>query len=130
MQQRSSHGFALVEQIAVVLALGTASAVALPRLVELQTQAEGTARRHLAGAASTAMLMNQGACLVTGHRVEEGRCRSVRDCADVGGLLHGGLPEGYGASPQPLARGAEGVCQIVHQASGHADTFTGLGAGD
>jgi MSHA pilin protein MshA len=130
MQRRTSSGFALIEQIVALLAIGTASAIALPRLVDLQTEADGVALQHLAGAASTAMLMNQGGCLVTGHRTEPGRCRPVQDCADVGTLLHGGLPAHYAVPAQPLPRGAESHCRLVHPASGHSAAFTGLGAGN
>lgn len=130
MQRRTSSGFALIEQIVALLAIGTASAIALPRLVDLQTEADGVALQHLAGAASTAMLMNQGGCLVTGHRTEPGRCRPVQDCADVGTLLHGGLPGGYEVQAQSLPRGAESHCRLVHPASGHSAAFTGLGAGN
>lgn len=130
MQRRTSSGFALIEQIAAILAIGTASAVALPQLADLQTEAEGVALQHLAGAASTAMLMNQGGCLVTGHRAEPGRCRPVQDCADIGTLLHGGLPDGYEVQAQSLPRGAESHCRLVHQASGHSANFTGLGSGN
>lgn len=130
MQRRTHRGFALIEQIAAILAIGTASAVALPQLANLQTEAEGVALQHLAGAANTAMLVNQGGCLVTSHRVEPGRCRPVQDCADVGTLLHGGLPEGYEVQAQSLPRGAESHCRLVHPASGRSADFTGLGAGN
>lgn len=130
MQRRTSSGFALLEQIIAILAIGTASAIALPRLTDLQTEAEGIALQHLAGAASSAMLVNQGGCLVTGHRAEPGRCRTVQDCADVGTLLHGGLPGGYEVQAQSLPRGAESQCRLVHPASGRSADFTGLGAGN
>jgi MSHA pilin protein MshA len=134
MRQRTNggrvNGFALIEQIAALLAIGAASAVALPQLADLQTDAEGVALQHLAGAASTAMLLNQGGCLVTGHQAEPGRCRPVQDCADVGTLLHGGLPGGYAVQALSLLRGAEGHCRLVHPASGHAADFIGLGAGN
>jgi MSHA pilin protein MshA len=130
MQRLTHSGFALIEQIAAILAIGTASAVALPQLADLQTEAEGVALQHLAGTASTAMLVNQGGCLVTGHRAEPGRCRPVQDCADVGTLLHGGLPEGYEVQAQSLPRGAEGRCRLVHPTNGGSTNFTGLGAGN
>ncbi|MEY4908697.1 MAG: hypothetical protein RL260_2415 [Pseudomonadota bacterium] len=134
MRQRTNGGriggFALIEQIAAILAIGTASAVALPQLAALQTQAEGVALLHLAGAANTAMLMNQGGCLVSGRHTAPGRCRPVQDCADIGSLLHGGLPDAYRAEPQPIGRGAEAVCRLSHLGSGDSATFTGTGTGD
>jgi hypothetical protein len=54
----------------------------------------------------------------------------VRDCADVGTLLHGGLPDGYTAQTHPLPRGAEDTCQLVQSVSGQSARFAGLGAGD
>jgi MSHA pilin protein MshA len=129
MARRPQHGFALIEQIAAILTIGTASAIALPQLAALQTEAAGAALQHLVGAANTAMLLNQGGCLVTGHQPEPGRCRPVHDCADLGKLLHGGMPDGYAVQSQPLSHGTERSCQLMHTASGRAADFTGLGAG-
>jgi MSHA pilin protein MshA len=134
MRQRTNGsqigGFALIEQIAAILAIGTASAVALPQLAALQLQADGVALQHLAGAANTAMLMNQGGCLVSDRHTAPGRCRPVQDCADVGALLHGGLPDAYRAEPQPIGHGVEAACRLVHLDSGASATFTGVGTGD
>jgi hypothetical protein len=129
MQQRQHRGFALIEQVAAILAIGTASALMLPQLADLQSEAEGVAVQHLASAASTAMLVNQGGCLVTEHQAAPGRCRPVRDCADVATLLHGGLRAGYEVSPQSLPPGTERHCRVVHPASGRSAGFTGLGTG-
>lgn len=129
MARPTQHGFALIAQIAALLAVGTASAIALPQLAELQAEAANATLQHLTGAANTAMLLNQGGCLVTGDQPEPGRCRPVQDCADLGTLLHGGLPDGYAVQPQPLSRGMEDRCQLVHMASGRVADFTGLGAG-
>jgi type II secretory pathway pseudopilin PulG len=130
MARRPQHGFALIEQIAAILTIGTASAIALPQLAAVQTEAAGAALQHLAGAANTAMLLNQGGCLVTGNQPKPSRCRPVHDCADLAALLHGGLPDGYAVQALPLPRGAEGQCQLLHPASGHSASFTGVGAGN
>ncbi|MEX8492995.1 hypothetical protein [Sphaerotilus sp.] len=129
MARQGHRGYALIEQIAALLAIGTASAIALPQLTDLQAQADGVVLQHLASAADMAMLLNQGGCLVTDQQVEPDRCRPVHDCTDLGTLLHGGLPNGYEVQARPLPRGTEGDCHLVHPASGRLASFTGLGTG-
>ena len=143
---RRCRGFTLIEQLAVIAAVGATSAVAVPRLAELQAQAEATALASLAGAAGSAMVLNQAGCLVTGHRVADGRCTAVADCADAAALLMAELPAGYRLLPQPInpAGGPTGVptsgptsgpgngrmaaCQVLQLATGATAAFTGLSA--
>lgn len=132
---RRIKGYALLEQITVIAAVGATSTVALPRLIEIRPQAEAVALQHLAGAAGSAMLVNYGGCLVTNQQAVPGKCRPVADCSAVTGLLHGGLPEGYRIEAAPLgsggaaSNGAEGTCTVVQLDSGARLNFTGLAAG-
>ena len=135
---RRSRGFTLIEQLAVITAVGATSAVAVPRLAEFQAQAEATALASLAGAAGSAMVLNQAGCLVTGHRVAEGRCTAVADCADAATLLLAELPAGYQLLPQPIVpaggpaggpgNGRLAACQVLQLATGATAAFTGLSA--
>lgn len=130
----AARGFTLIEQLVVIAAVGTTSALALPQFVEIQAQAEATALAGLAGAAGSAMVLNQAGCLVTDHRAAEGRCAPVADCADAAALLMAELPAGYRIEPQAIApqggraNGIIAACRMVQLAHGASAKFTGLSA--
>jgi MSHA pilin protein MshA len=119
------RGFTLIEQLAVIALVGTASATALPALVDLRAQADDTTLASLAAAAGSAMVLNQAGCLVTQQQVVAGKCQPVRDCRDVGALLHGDIPAGYAVPAQPLASDG-GRCQLQRQRDGAAVAFHGV----
>ena len=118
----------------MIAAVGTTSALALPQFVEIQAQAEATALASLAGAAGSAMVLNQAGCLVTDHHASEGRCAPVADCADAAALLMADLPAGYRIEPQAIAtrggraNGLMAACRMVQLNSGAIAEFTGLSA--
>lgn len=134
-QRRRVRGFSLIEQAAVVAALGVLWAAALPRLAELRSDAQGVALAAVAGAAGTAMLLNQGACAVRGNADTAGACITVRDCSQANALLATPLPAGYALLPQTLQAtpgsglAAEADCALVHSASGTRAHFRGISAG-
>ncbi|MDH4391958.1 MAG: type II secretion system protein [Aquabacterium sp.] len=69
------RGFTLIEQLAGIALVGTASATALPMLADVRTQAEDTLLASLAAAAGAAMALNQAGCLVTRQQAVPGKCQ-------------------------------------------------------
>ena len=130
----AARGFTLIEQLVVITAVGSTSALALPQFIEIQAQAEATALAGLAGAAGAAMVLNQAGCLVTDHQAADGRCAPVADCADAAALLMADLPAGYRIEPQAIApqggraNGIIAACRMVQLDSGASAVFTGLSA--
>ena len=130
-----ARGFTLIEQIAVITALGATSAVALPQFIDLKREAESTLLASLAGAAGSAMVINQAGCLVTGHQPTAGKCQTVSDCQQASGLLLADLPVGYHIAPALIAADADrfnglaGSCTLVQDDIGASAGFVGLSAG-
>ena len=122
------RGFTLIEQLAVITLVGTASAAALPALVDLHAHAADATLASLAAAAGSAMVLNQAGCLLTQQQPVPGKCRPVRDCSDVGGLLNGDIPAGYAVPAQPLATEG-GRCQLQRLQDGAAVAFHGVATG-
>lgn len=122
------HGFTLIEQLAVVTLVGTASAAALPALVDLHAQAADTTLASLAAAAGSAMVLNQAGCMVTQQQPVPGKCQPVRNCSDVASLLLGEIPAGYAVPAQPL-RADGGRCQLQRLHDGAAVAFHGAATG-
>lgn len=120
------RGFTLIEQLAVIALVGTASATALPALVDLHAQADATTLASLAAAAGSAMVLNQAGCLVTQQQAVPGKCQPVQDCSDVGALLIGAVPAGFQVPARPLQPG-DGRCQLLRLHDGATAAFHAAG---
>ncbi|MEO7338143.1 MAG: type II secretion system protein [Caldimonas sp.] len=133
--KRKTRGYTLIEQLVVIAAAGTASATALPALIDLQAQAESTALVRLAGTASAAMAVNFGGCLVTGHVVAPGKCIAIDNCNQIGAALVAGLPDGYRVADVrigdggPPVNGIEAACTLTQTRTGANAGFYGIAAG-
>ena len=127
---RLARGFTLIEQMVAITLAGAASAAAVPALVDLQTNARAAALRSLAQTATSAMVINQAGCLVTGHWVQAGKCTLVQQCGDVADLLLAGVPAGYRVVDAPLGdTGATTACRLVQDSHGAEAPFIGIAAG-
>lgn len=127
--RRPARGFTLIEQITAITLVGAASAAALPALADLQADAQAATLRSLAQAATSAMVLNQAGCLVTGHQVQAGKCSAVRQCGDVADLLLAGVPPGYRVVDAPLAGASTTACLLVQEPGGAEAPFIGIAAG-
>lgn len=130
--RRLVRGATLVEPLVASVVAGTLAAVALPKLADVAPEARTAALEASAGAATSAMQLNLAGCALTDQHPREGLCTVVRDCAQVGALLVGGLPSPYAVTPQPLDDGAPGRetrCTIALADGSASAAFIGVAAG-
>lgn len=134
MRKRQS-GFTMIELIMVIVILGILAAIAMPRFVDLSSEAKTSALSGVAGAAASAMAINYAACVTTNH-VAGTKCRKVWNCTTVSSLLQGGAPAGYTFTSLAIGTGGAGdnggeqVCTAVQTAGGGTANFTGISAGN
>lgn len=116
-----NQGFTLVELVIVIAIIGILSAVAIPKFINLSSNAQSSATNAIAGALSSANQINYAA-----RKVSTSLGVAVTNCTSVSSALSGGLPSGYTITAAAVAVDTNVTCTLTGPSSTTA-TFSATG---
>jgi len=119
--RRIQTGFTLVELVIVIVILGIAAIITVPKFTELSTDAKSALTNSIAASLAAGNAVNYAA-----RKAVAMNGVTILNCTDVAKTLQGGLPTGYSIMAATVSVDASISCTLTGPSSTTA-TFTATG---
>ena len=120
-EKKRKIGFTLIELVIVIAIIGILAAVAIPKFINLSSNAQISTTAAVAGALSAANGTNYAS-----RKINESLGITVANCTDVANALQGGLPNGFTITSQTASTDTSVVCTLTGPDS-TINSFTATG---
>jgi len=115
------RGFTIIEMVVVIIILAIIAAVAIPRFVDLGTEAGQKATAGMAAALSASSAAN-----FAKRSANSAQGVPIASCDDAANTLSQPLPSDYSISGGTINPGQAKQCTLTRN-TGETSTFTGMG---
>ena len=128
----NEKGFTLIELIMIIVILGILAVTAIPKFIDLSTEANEAALDGVVGTMAAASAINYAGCAAVDNSSASAKCTQVTNCNDIANVLsEGSLPSGYTTTNGTAitANGDTASCTVTQASTSNTGTFTLIGAG-